>query len=90
VNSAELLQVNASYKFRVTCLEHLAECLKQLAKSLRVRPSPGMFDRVPRWLADSFPRDISRQREAVSVFNPWDYEALYPLADFNEVGDGSN
>jgi hypothetical protein len=32
--------------------------------------SPCMFDRVPRWPADSFRGGNSRQREAVSMFNP--------------------
>jgi hypothetical protein len=46
VNSVELHQVNASCKFR-------AKCMEQLAESLRVRPSPYMFDRVPACLAES-------------------------------------
>jgi hypothetical protein len=33
VNSTELHQVNASYKFK-------AECLEQLVESLSIRPSP--------------------------------------------------
>jgi hypothetical protein len=38
---AELHHVNASCKFKAKILEQLAECLEQLAKSLRVRLSPG-------------------------------------------------
>jgi hypothetical protein len=46
MNSAELHQVNASYKFRAKCLEHLIE-------SLRVWPSACVFGRVPVCSAES-------------------------------------
>jgi hypothetical protein len=48
------------------------------AEFLHVRPRPKVFGRVPGWRADSFPDGNSRQREAVSVFNPRDFEVPLP------------
>jgi hypothetical protein len=48
------------------------------AKSLGVQLSPWVFSRVLGWPADSFPEGNSRQREAVNMFNPRDYEVPLP------------
>jgi hypothetical protein len=48
------------------------------AESLSVRPSARMFIRVPGLPVDSFLRGNSRQRGAVSVFNPQDSEVPLP------------
>jgi hypothetical protein len=47
-------------------------------ESLRTCPSLWVFGRVLGWPANSFPGGNSRQREAVSVFNPRDFEVPLP------------
>jgi hypothetical protein len=47
MNLAEFHHFNASYKLCATCLDYFSECLKQLAESLGVRPSPWVFGQVP-------------------------------------------
>jgi hypothetical protein len=56
------------------------------ARSLRVRLNPCVFSRVPGWIADSFPRGNSRQREALSVFNPRDSEVPLPPSRLQHSG----
>jgi hypothetical protein len=59
VNSAEFHQVNASCKFRVKCLQQLAECLEQLIESMRLRLNPCVFGRVPGCSAESLGVQLS-------------------------------
>jgi hypothetical protein len=88
MNSAELHQVNASWTFR-------AECLEQLAKSLRIQSSPYMFSRVPGYSAESLDGMRTRSWEVIFAnvkesvcLTLGILKSLYPLADFNAVVTG--
>jgi hypothetical protein len=89
-NLAKLHQVNASYKYR-------AKCLEQMAESLRVRPSPWVFGRVPGCSVESLDSMPTHSRQVIlanveqsTCLTLGILKSLYPLADFNATGDGSD